>query len=155
MVNERPKLYTQSLRQPSQYDLYLHYTIYMPVPGSLSIPVTNVSYALSSGKKGRPLTAIVVLVHHALHLALLGLVDRLPGQVCTLGAHAPGGVHGLLQRVALPAKDVVGVLAQAGVVAGAEHEGLRAVRWPQRLVVEGRRVPHNLVHKLRDAHRVG
>jgi hypothetical protein len=46
------------------------------------------------------------------------------------------------------------VLAQAGVVTGAENEGLRAVGGPLRLVVELGGVPDDLVHELRDADRV-
>jgi hypothetical protein len=96
----------------------------------------------------------VVLVHGSLDAALGTGVDGLGLEGGALCAHAARRVHGLLQGVALPAKDVVGVLAQTRVVARAQVKGLRAVRGPVVGVVEGRRVPDHLVHELRDPHRV-
>jgi len=47
------------------------------------------------------------------------------------------------------------VLAETGVVAVAEIEGLASVGWPLVLVVECGGVPDNLEHELWDLHRVG
>ena len=63
-------------------------------------------------------------------------------------------IHSLLEGVALPAEDVVAVVAVAGLVAERPHEGLRAVRGPVRPVVERPRVEDHLVEQLRDLHRV-
>lgn len=104
----------------------------------------------------KALTSIVVLLDLGRDLTLPRDVDGLRLEGPALGAVAPGPVHGALQRVALPAKDVVAVLAEARVVARAEHKRLRpAVLRPLGPVVELRRVPDHLVHELRDPHRVG
>jgi hypothetical protein len=58
-------------------------------------------------------------------------------------------IHGFLQRVALPAKHVVGVRSRAANV-HAVHERVGAVGWPQRFVGELGYVPHELVHDLRE-----
>lgn len=99
---------------------------------------------------------------HVAHLLLddpllgagLSLLIRLPlqGRAAVVGAL---GVHGPLQGVALPAKDVVAVVSEPRVLAVAPEEGLAAVRRPQRLVVELARVEHDLVHELRDLDRMG
>ena len=56
-------------------------------------------------------------------------------------------VHGLLERVALPAEDVVAVRGRAANVHRV-HERVGAVRGPQALVSELVDVPHDLVHDL-------
>jgi len=86
----------------------------------------------------------VVLVDERPHGAALGGVDGLGLEAAALGAHAPAGVHGLLERITLPAEDVIGVLAVAGLVARAQVERLRAVLGPGRLVVEAGGVPDDL-----------
>lgn len=131
----------------------------MVIPGSSLIPidyVSSVSVVIQrrSGEKGEQLTSVVVLVDGPLDAALGAGGNVLGLEGGALGAHAARRVHGLLQGVALPAKDVVGVLPEPRVVARAEVEGLRAVRRPVVGVVERRRVPDHLVHELRDAHRV-
>lgn len=100
----------------------------------------------------------MILTNHCLDSASLGCVNRLRLELRTLGTHAARRVHGRLQRISLPAEDIVGVLTQAGGVAGAEDEWLLVIvlgGWPQRLVVELGGVPDDLVHQLRDPDRVG
>jgi len=70
----------------------------------------------AGGGKTRRLTSFERLIDDILHSTFLGVVDRLRLEVGTARAHALA-VHGPLQRVALPAEDVVGVLAEAGAVA--------------------------------------
>jgi len=60
------------------------------------------------------------------------------------------GVHGALEGIALPAKEVVTVDTVPGVVTVAPPERLRAVGGPLGLVVELARVVHDLVHDLGD-----
>ena len=55
-------------------------------------------------------------------------------------------VHSSLQSIALPAEDVVSVLAVASRVTRTEDEGLRAVSWPFGFVVESCGVPDDLSH---------
>ena len=57
---------------------------------------------------------------------------------------APVGIHRSLQRVSLPAEDVIGVLAIAGVIPSAEVKGLGAVCGPVGFVIEGCSIPDNL-----------
>jgi len=99
------------------------------------------------GKIGAP--SVGILVDEGLDGAGLHLVNRLREEAAALGAEAAALVHGLLERVVLPAEDVVTVLAEAGVVAHREIEGL-ARRRPERPVVELGCVPDHLVHELRD-----
>lgn len=70
------------------------------------------------------------------------------------GLTAARGVHGALKRIALPAKDVIGVLTVARHVTSGKCKGLSG-GWPLGLVVELGGVPDNLIHELRDADRVG
>jgi hypothetical protein len=64
-------------------------------------------------------------------------------------------VHGDLQRLALPAEDVIAVVPQARRVPVAPDERLGAVLGPLGGdVVEGRGVPDDLVEELRDRDRV-
>lgn len=94
----------------------------------------------------------MVFLHDPLDTTLGSHIDLLRLEVRALGTHAARSIHGLLERVALPAKDVVGMLAQAGVVACAEIKGLRAICRPVVGIIKGCRVPDHLVHQLRDAH---
>jgi len=91
------------------------------------------------------LTAIDVLLDGALNGTLVGLVDG-------LGLEAGGGqaglVHGALERITLPAKEVITVSAETLVVIEAPDERLRAISGPERLVVESGGVPHGLVGNL-------
>ena len=82
------------------------------------------------------------------------MVDALPPEVSALGAEAAGSVHGRLERLVLPAENVIGVLAEARRVTHREHEGLGAILGPLRLVVEAGSVPVDFVHELRDANGV-
>ena len=59
------------------------------------------------------LTAFIVLLDKALDGALVGLVKGLGGQALASGAEA-AVVHGVLQGIVLPAKNVVAVLSVAG-----------------------------------------
>ena len=74
--------------------------------------------------RGR-LTAIIVFVDTVLNLASVTGIGLLRLQTSAVRTHAAFSVvHGLLERVVLPAKDVVAMLAEAGVVSCAEVEGL-------------------------------
>jgi len=53
-----------------------------------------------------------------------------------------GGVHGALECISLPAKEVIGVGTITFAVVKAPDKGLRVVRGPQGLVVEHGRIPH-------------
>ena len=96
------------------------------------------------------LTSILVLVHGLVDQAPLCRVDGLSLQARAPSTHAARSVHGALERVALPSENVVGVLAESGVVSRAEVEGLGPVLGPQRAVVELSGVPDDLVHELWD-----
>lgn len=91
------------------------------------------------------------LVNSRGNLALLSSIDRLVFEILALGTHAVRCIHALLELIVLPAENVVAVLSEAGVVAVAEVERLRAVGGPEALVVEWGSVPDNFVHELRDA----
>ena len=65
------------------------------------------------------------------------------------------GVHGLLEGIPLPAKQVIAVNTIAGVVTMAPVEGLRPVGGPLGLVIELARVIHDLVHDLGDLDGMG
>lgn len=90
----------------------------------------------------------MVLLDGSLHAALSGIRNCLRLEARALGTHAPRSVHGALKRITLPSEDVVSVLSQSCVVAGAEIEWLRSVCWPLLLVVKLGSVPDNLVHQL-------
>lgn len=96
-------------------------------------------------------------MHFLLNTTRLGCPDILSQQLPrrARSAHTPRHIHGTLQRIILPPKDVVGVLPKPGIVAVAEVKGLRAVLGPLALVVELRRVPDDFEHELRDVHWVG
>jgi hypothetical protein len=96
------------------------------------------------------LTAVNVLIHYGLLRALVHGGGALG--LCAGAVDDTGRVENLLQRVALPAKDVVGVVAVARGVAKRPHERLAAVSGPVGLVVELARVPHGLEEHLRRAH---
>jgi hypothetical protein len=95
------------------------------------------------------LTSIDVFPDSLGDRASLGLLNALRLQTAAVRSEAAVGVHGPLQRVALPSEDVVSVLAIARGIPSAEHEGL-AVGRPQRTVVELGGIPDNLQHELRD-----
>lgn len=86
----------------------------------------------------------MILVDLHLDGALLGILDLLGLEARALSTHASRGVHSLLKRIGLPAKDVIGVLAQASGVSGAQHERLRSISRPISLVVELSGIPDNL-----------
>lgn len=137
-------------------------------PGSLSSPNAALAFCSfgsfcqhTEGRKktqdtkgGKKHTAINILVSSTPDGAAPADLDALGAEVSALSAEAAGRIHGALQRVALPAKDVVAVLAETGRVARREDERLRAVGGPLVAVVELRSVPDNLVHELRDLDRV-
>ncbi len=108
------------------------------------------------------LTALSGLGNRVLDGALVGCGERLRVDALAGGAEA-AAVHGSLQSIVLPSKNVIRVLAvaRAGsvsdtrseqkvslgpilLVSGAEVEGLRAVLGPNRLVVVRARIPDDL-----------
>jgi len=98
---------------------------------------------------------VIVLLDLGANSAFKSLFNSLSLEVGTARrSQAARGVHGALERIALPAKDVVGVLAETSVVARAEVEGLLDARGPSRLVVELGSVPDDLEHQLRDTNGV-
>jgi len=66
----------------------------------------------------------------------------------TVRTHAASLIQTILESGALPSEDVIGVLAIAGAVAGAENEWLRSIRRPVSLVVECGSIPNNFQHEL-------
>lgn len=120
----------------------------------------------------RQLTSFGLLGYRLLLLARQGLLDRL-GLEHGAAVSAAAGVERALQRVALPAKDVVAVLAVSGTgrkfsrtfqSKGTQFEGdsrvahrvdqRLAILGPQLRIVELARVPHDLVHELGQPDRV-
>ncbi len=96
-----------------------------------------------SSKAKQALTRIPILLHPPGHAAPRRLLISLRLQARAAGAEAPA-VHAALQRVALPPKHVVAVLAVPGRVARREHKRLRAVGRPVGFVVEACGVPDYL-----------
>jgi hypothetical protein len=108
-----------------------------------SIPSTN------------QLTSVNILPHRRLNRALVhsgGLLTLEGPSVLASREHARA-IHGLLERVALPAEQVVGVRAVALIVAVAQEERIRAITGPH--VGELSSIPERLVGDLRHADRVG
>jgi hypothetical protein len=62
-----------------------------------------------------------------------------------------GGVHGFLERVSLPAEDVINVSSVALAVASAPNKWLRAVHGPVGFVVELSCIPESLIGELEHA----
>lgn len=88
---------------------------------------------------------VLLLIDTTLDDTLVSNIRLLSLQATTAGTHATFGVvHSLLKRIVLPAKDVIAVLAETGIVARAKVEGLRAIGRPVGLVVELPGVPDNL-----------
>ena len=121
------------------------------MPGSLSNPIILISKQLlliNHKNKKKQLTSVNILPNCLLNHTLIGSGDVLRLEVTTRSTEAPVGIHGLLESISLPAKDVVAVLAVPGLVAGAEDERLRAVGWPVGFVVEFGGVPDDLLSLL-------
>jgi hypothetical protein len=97
----------------------------------------------------------VLLVHTRSNLALLSGINSLVLKILALRAHAVCRIHALLEFIILPAKNVVTVLSETGVITVAQIEGLGAVGRPKALVVERGSVPDDLVHELRNTNGVG
>lgn len=74
--------------------------------------------------RGNRLTAIMVLINDSVDVARLRSTDVLIDHILALSAHAARSIHPLLELIALPAENVIGVLTVAGVIAVAEVEGL-------------------------------
>lgn len=91
-----------------------------------------------------------ILTDRLLDLALVRRRNILALLVSASGAETTIGIHGPLERIALPPKDVVAVLAVPRLVTRRQHKRLRAIGWPLSLVVELGRVPDNLKHELRN-----
>jgi hypothetical protein len=101
------------------------------------------------------LTSIDVLIDRALHLTRVHRTDRLTLQrlpVLTGLEHA-FVVHGLLQRVVFPAKEVISMCTIALVVIVRQEERVGAVLGPH--VVELRGIPERLVCDLWHADGMG
>jgi hypothetical protein len=103
-----------------------------------------VSSGINFNRRGR-LTSISILNNGLPDSTLIGNVDFLGLEVTASSAEAAGGVHCLLEGIALPAKYVIAVLTIAGVISGAKIKGLGAILWPVGLVVELGGVPDDLV----------
>ena len=117
------------------------------------------TYTMTSRIEGKreELTAINLLVHRRLHLARIPFGGRVHGQhtgrpVGAALAEEAIRIHDALQRIALPAKQIVGMSRIPGIVTCAPHERLTAVFRPEFRIVEHGRVPHGLVRHLRHAH---
>ena len=82
------------------------------------------------------LTSVDIFIHRLSNRTLLRNRNVLGLLIAADGAEASIGIHGSLESIALPAKDVVRVLSVSGVVSRAQHKGLGAIRGPLRLVVE-------------------
>lgn len=102
-------------------------------------------------ESSRQRTSINILAHGGRDRAPVRLGDALGLEAV---AQQRGRVHGALERVALPAEDVVGVGAVAGAVLVAPDERLRPVLGPEVAVVERPRVPHGLERHVWHADRV-
>ena len=100
----------------------------------------------SARQLGQP--AIDILRDLLLLRALVGLRNALSLEHAVAGIAVR--VHSPLQRITLPAEDVVAVRAVSGEVTIAPYERLAAVLGPEALVVEGSGVPDDLVEKLRN-----
>jgi hypothetical protein len=127
--------------------------VYMPpcsTPGSVGSPISHSQCKWPSGAASKTLTTLDVLPDSLGNLALVRIVDVLSLLVAAGGAEAALIVHGALQCVTLPSEDVVTVLTEAGRVAGAKKEGLRAIFWPLGLVVELCCIPDDLYTGLVD-----
>lgn len=100
-------------------------------------------------KFSKKLTFVEIVFDDVLDITLLSSINSLILEVLALSTHAVGGIHALLELVILPSKDVVTVLTESCIVTIAEVEWVGFASLPLR--VEGRCIPDNLVHKLRDA----
>jgi hypothetical protein len=106
-----------------------------PIPHTLAFRFTN--------SVARQLTAIhilgrlLLLLTRIIRRGQLRRQTRLGTRIIQIAAI----VHRLLQRIALPAKHVVGMCSRAAKV-HAVHERVGAVGWPQRFVGELGYVPH-------------
>ena len=98
---------------------------------------------------GVKLTAINVLLDRRSNAALVRLSDGLGLEAV---AKKRLRVHGALESIALPGKEVIGVGAVALVavhgLAEAPDKRLGAIRGPHGLVVEGTGIPHGLERQL-------
>jgi hypothetical protein len=128
------------------------YSICMAIPGRSVSPVRTLA-AKPSCEKAQ-LTSILVFLHNFSYSTRLSSCNVLIGHCLALCAHAVRSVHPNLQFISLPAKDVIGMLSEAGIVAVAEVERLRAVCGPNALIIEWGCVPYHLVHQLRDSNRM-
>lgn len=111
-------------------------------------------YHISSSGRGS-LTSIGVLQHRVLDGTLVRRRRRLDLHAVARRCTKTAAVHEFLESIALPPKDIVGVLGIARLVAVAQNKGLRAVGGPLAFVVERRCVPDNLEHNLGDLDGVG
>ena len=130
-----------------------HNIFYILWPGRWSSPVDR-SVSLKTQDKivNRALTAIDFFVDSVSDFALVCLSYALNSQAI---AEQRLRVHSPLKSIALPSKEIIAVCTIAYAVIVAPHEGLRAVLWPKRPVVELRGVPHGLKGHLRCTNGMG
>ena len=109
----------------------------------MSEPYYSVSGAhmLNGRHRNKVLTSIDILLNTRLDRALVLFRNTLGLEPV---AEQWSRVHGALEGIALPGKEVIGVGAGSLAVVVAPHEWLRAVGGPERLVVEPGGVPHGL-----------
>lgn len=87
----------------------------------------------------------MILLDAALDVASIAISRLLRLEAAAVRAHTTLGViHGLLERVVLPTKDVVSVLSVPCVVTGGQVEWLGTIGGPVSLVVELPCVPDDL-----------
>jgi hypothetical protein len=96
-------------------------------------------------------TSFSCLADHVLDSALAGNVHRLLLDNATAIVEAFGLIHGALERITLPAEQVIGVRAIT-ITLETPYEGVRSARSPH--AVELARVPDGLEGNLRHADRV-
>lgn len=113
---------------------------------TISLPTTSISQYLHLHRFPRQFLKppINILPNSLLNLTLIGRRNILTLLFPTRSTKTPIIIHSSLQRIALPAKYVVAVLAVTCVVAGAEVEGLATVGGPVGFVVELGGVPDDL-----------
>jgi hypothetical protein len=95
------------------------------IPGNSVIPIGVSKNSSSSARDS--LTSVSVLINALLDVARVTGGDLLRLQATAGRTHAAlRFIHSFLERVSLPAEDVIAVLAVASRVSGTEHKGLGA-----------------------------
>jgi hypothetical protein len=125
-------------------------------PGILASPKTQVVSVihLSEAYK-RGLTSVNVLVDEILDSALVHGVNglRLERTAVLASVEHARGVHSALERISLPAEEVIGVCSESLLVTVAQDEGVAAIRGPH--VGELGGIPQSLIRDLGNTDGVG